>query len=73
MQTARAGTALSRAQDAMVNTPSPRQRLPAGGGWGGSASASNGFCSFCFCSFHEGAHLTHDFPTSSFCSLRKQE
>lgn len=48
----------------MVNIPS--QRLPTGG----SASESNGFCSFCFCSFHKGFCLTHDFPTSSFCSLR---
>lgn len=51
----------------MVNIPS--QCLPTGG----SVSESNGFCSFCFCSFHKGFHLTHDFPTSSFCSLRKQE
>lgn len=50
-----------------VNIPS--QRLPTGG----SVSESNGFCSFCFCSFCKGFHLTHDFPTSSFCSLRKQE
>lgn len=51
----------------MVNIPS--QRFPAGG----SVSESNGFCSFCFCSFHKRFHLTHGFPTSSFCSLRKLE
>lgn len=73
MQTASAGTGQQAGGGEDGNRSQPQSASPRGGLGGGLSEQVKWLLFLLFCSFHKGFHLTHDFPTSSFCSLRKQE